>query len=337
MGGARSEVQDDTTRVLMEVATWNGPNIHRSSWALGLRSEASSRFEKGLAPEQCMQAQAVAAQLMVELCGASIAPGTIDVGGVPPAPDPIQPAQRARAGDPRRGGRSRAPGRDPAGARLRGRRAPDGLLVGVPAVRRNDVTREIDLIEEVARIDGVERLPATLPARRGAAGRLSHAQRVRRGAEDLLCGRGLSEIVGWSFADPGLLERLRLPADHELRRVVRLENPLSEDLSIMRPTLVGSLLDAARHNAHRNGPDLALFESGTVYRAREDGAGADEHHALGVLLSGALAPPSWRGQAPAADFFAAKALLESLLGHFHVPFEVQPASWPFLHPAAAWR
>ncbi len=80
MGGARSEVEPDTTRVLMEVATWNGPNIHRSSWKLGLRSEASGRFEKGLQPEQCMHAQALATQLMIELCGASVAPGTIDVG-----------------------------------------------------------------------------------------------------------------------------------------------------------------------------------------------------------------------------------------------------------------
>ena len=78
-------------------------------------------------------------------------------------------------------------------------------------MRRNDVTREIDLIEEVARIDGLERLPATLPARRGAAGRLTHAQRVRRGAEDALAGRGLCEIVGWSFTEPALLDRLLGP------------------------------------------------------------------------------------------------------------------------------
>ena len=338
MGGARSEVEPGTSRVLLEVATWNGPNIHRSSWALGLRSEASARFEKGLAPEQCMHAQAIATQLMIELCGATVAPGTIDVGGVPPAGEPIRlRSERVRAilgveVDPR------APGRDPARAGLR-RSQPDeaGLLVAVPAVRRNDVTREVDLIEEVARIDGLERLPVTLPARRGAAGRLTHAQRVRRSAEDLLAGRGLHEIVGWSLTDPGLLDRLRLPSGHELRRVVKLENPLSEDLSIMRPTLMGSLLDAARHNAHRNGPDLALFESGTVYRAREDGNGADEHHALGGLLSGALAPPSWRGQPPQADFFAAKALLEALLGHFHVAFGVEPAGWPFLHPARSVR
>ena len=87
----------------------------------------------------------------------------------------------------------------------------DGLQATPPPVRREDVTREIDLIEEVARIDGLERLPVTLPARRGAAGRLTHAQRVRRAAEDALVGRGLHEIVGWSFAEPALLDRLLLP------------------------------------------------------------------------------------------------------------------------------
>ena len=80
MGGARSEVEEGTTRVLLEVATWNGPNIHRTGWTLGLRSEASARFEKGLAPEQCDHAQALATQLLIELCGARVLPGTIDAG-----------------------------------------------------------------------------------------------------------------------------------------------------------------------------------------------------------------------------------------------------------------
>jgi len=87
MGGARSEVDDGTTRVLMEAATWNGPNIHRSSLRLGLRSEASARFEKQLQPEFALQAQAVAAQLMIELCDATLVPGTVDVGG--PGPPPV--------------------------------------------------------------------------------------------------------------------------------------------------------------------------------------------------------------------------------------------------------
>jgi phenylalanyl-tRNA synthetase beta chain len=341
MGGARSEVALDTTRVLLEVATWNGPNIHRTSAALGLRSEASSRFEKGLQPEQCLQAQAVATSLMIELCGASVAPGTIDVGSPPPPPQVIRlREQRVQAilGVPVALERQE---QILNALDFATQRTDDGLEVTVPALRRADVTREIDLIEEVARMDGLEGLPATLPARRGAAGLLTHPQRVRREAEDALVGRGLHEIVGWSFADPELLDRLRLPADHEMRRVIAVQNPLSEGQSIMRPTLLGSLLDAARENASRNGPDVSIFESGTVYRAPREGElgdtqmGTGEHHALGALLSGRLAPRSWREAPGEADFFAAKALLAALLDRFHLDWSVQPGSWPFLHPGRA--
>jgi phenylalanyl-tRNA synthetase beta chain len=332
MGGARSEVAADTTRVLMEVATWSGPNIHRTSWALGLRSEASGRFEKQLQPEQCLHAQAVAAALMVELCGAALAPGTIDVGPEPPAPAVIRLREaRVEAILGVQIPRDRQ-AQILATLDFANLPAADGLDVTVPPLRRDDVTREVDLIEEVARIDGLERLPATLPARRGAAGRLSHAQRVRRAAEDALVGRGLYEVVGWSLTDPAVLDRLRIPADHELRRVVTLVNPISDGLSIMRPTLLASLLEAASYNLARNGPDVAIFESGTVYRAGGPDGLADEHHALGALLTGALAPPSWRGAAGEADLFAAKALLEAVLERFHVPWNLQPRAWPFLHP-----
>jgi phenylalanyl-tRNA synthetase beta chain len=265
--------------------------------------------------------------------------GTIDIGAPPPPPARIRLRER-RVGEILGLAVARARQAEILRALdFRVSEAPDGLDVEVPPLRREDVTREIDLIEEVARIDGLERLPATLPARRGAAGRLRHPQRVRRVAEDVLVGRGLHEVAGWSFADPGLLERLRLPPGHPMRSVVRLENPLSEEQSIMRPTLLGSLLDIARHNVHRNGPDIAIFESGTVYRARPGALAADspaeEHHAIAALLSGALAPRSWRApdERPQADFFAAKALLEGLLESFHVDWSLAPAdAWPFLHP-----
>jgi phenylalanyl-tRNA synthetase beta chain len=341
-GGARSEVQPSTTRVLLEVATWNGPNIHRTSWQMGLRSEASARFEKGLAPEQCMHAQVVATRLLIECCGATVAPGTIDIGWEETPPHVIR-LREARVGRilglsiPRTRQKEILEALDFRAIEVADADAPaqDGLDVTVPPLRRVDVTREVDLIEELARIDGLEQLPATLPARRGAVGLLSHPQRVRRAAEDALRGRGLHEVIGWSFTDPGLLDRLRLPAEHAMRNVVRLENPLSEAQSIMRPTLLGSLLDAARHNVARNGPDVAIFESGAVYR-RNDGMPAhplaDEHHGLGALLSGALAPRSWQGAPAQADFFAAKSLLAALLDHFHVHWSVQEDKWPFLHP-----
>jgi phenylalanyl-tRNA synthetase beta chain len=340
MGGARSEVAPDTTRVLMEVANWHGPNIHRSSWALALRSEASSRFEKGLQPEQCLHAQAVATQLMIDLCGATVSPGTIDVGLK--SADAIAAHAEIGLREARVQAILGVPVTSERQAEILGaldfatERREGGLAVTVPALRRDDVTREIDLIEEIARIDGVERLPATLPARRGAAGKLSHAQRVRRAAEDAMVGRGLHEIVGWSFTDPELLDRLLLGADHDLRRVVALENPLSDTQSIMRPTLLGSLLDAARHNVARNDPDVAIFESGTVYRAHAAGhtseLPADEHHALGVLLSGSLEPRAWRGERREADFFAAKGLLGALLERFGLDWSVTASAWPFLHP-----
>jgi phenylalanyl-tRNA synthetase beta chain len=214
--------------------------------------------------------------------------------------------------------------------------APRGLEVLVPAFRRNDVTREADLIEEVARIDGLEKLPATLPKRRGSAGRLSTEQRLRRRAIDALVGRGMYEIVGWSFTEPGLADRLRLaPDDPPALRGPR--EPDERGHSVMRTTLLGSLLDAARHNAARGGPTSALFEAGTVY-GDQDAKLPHEHRALGGVLAGRLHPQTWGTAEPArAGFFSAKGLLGAALDAVRVPWEVQPATEPFLHPGRSAR
>jgi phenylalanyl-tRNA synthetase beta chain len=349
MGGERSEVQSDTTRVLMEVANWSGPNIHRTSWTLGLRSEASARFEKGLAPEQCMHAQALATRLMIDLCGATVMPGTIDLAWVrTPSPTIRLREDRVRAilgmGVPRARQAEILKALDfetidvpdpPCGGQA-------GLDVTVPPVRRNDVTREADLIEEVARIHGLQTLPASLPARRGAYGRLSPEQRMRRRAVDALVGRGLYEILGWTFTAPELHDRLRLGQDDPRRRAPALENPLSEDHSLLRTTLLGSLLDVAAHNAARGMTDVCLFELGTVFRlagSRPDGDGAlkdtgvEEDQALAVLLSGRVAPVTWGApDPPRADLFAVKGVLEALGEALRVPVECRPGAQPFLHP-----
>ncbi len=197
----------------------------------------------------------------------------------------------------------------------------EGLVAQVPHWRARDVYREADLVEEVARIDGVDRLPATLHAPH-AAGGLTPAQRARRRAEDALAARGLYEIAGWSFAEPALLDRMRLPADHPIRRVVALENPMSERESILRPTILGSLLDAAAHNLARGVTDLGIFEVGAVYRAG-DGPLPDEMQALAVLLVG-------RG-----DVLAAKGLLEAVLDTLRVESSIEQTEEPFLHPGKA--
>jgi phenylalanyl-tRNA synthetase beta chain len=336
MGGARSEVSADTRRVLLEVATWDGPSIQRTSTRLALRSEASGRFEKGLAPEQAMDAQAVATRLMVELCGARVAPGTLDVG---PAAGGREAAPPIRLRDARVSGLLGAPIARERSAEILSALgflvdpAEDGLDVTVPAFRRNDVTREADVIEEVARIDGVDKLPATLPASGHAVGRLTPAQRLARLAADTLAGAGLHEAIGWSWSAPELADRLRLPADDPRRRALAVENPMSADHALMRTTLLGSLLDVARRNVTHGAPDVAIFESGAVYLPERGAPLPREPHHVGVLLTGAIRPASWRDAAPpAADFFAAKGVLAALLGALRVAWGVEPAGEPFLHP-----
>ena len=332
MGGARSEVAEETSRVLMEAANWNGPNIHRTSLALGLRSEASTRFEKQLQPEQAMDAQAIAAKLMVELCGARLEPGTVDVGGPGPAPQTIRlrddrVASLLGAPVPRERSRQILEALEFGTAD-----APDGLDVEVPAFRRADVTREADLIEEVARLDGLEKLPATLPSRHGASGRLTPLQTLRRQAADALTGQGLHEVVGWSFVAPDLADRLRLGA----QPAVELENPMSADQSQLRTTLLGSLLDIARRNRAHGATTLRLFEAGAIYLARKLGELPHEPYHVGALLIGPVRPPSWRDPAPrTADFFAAKGVLQGVLDALRVPWSVETGGKPFLHPGRA--
>jgi phenylalanyl-tRNA synthetase beta chain len=358
MGGARSEVHDGTTRVFMEVATWIGPNINRTAQKLGLRSEASARFEKGLAPESAMEAQIVATQLMLELTGATLAPGTLDVGDWHAKPlhhvirlRDARTAQLLGYAVPRRRAEEIL---DALGFAVT--ESEDGLDVRVPHFRRHDVTREADLIEEVARVDGLEKLPATLPSRRGAVGVLSPVQRARRRAEDALVGAGLSEAVGWTFASPDANEKLGLDIEP-----IAPVNPMTNEQAVMRATLLGSLLDVAGHNVRRGRADVRLFEVGAVFRPWVDGVapapwawaapegsqGAaalaerrlpDERQHLGALLTGALRPVSWREpRPPQADFFAAKGVLAVLMDALRVAWSVEPASEPFLHPARAAR
>jgi phenylalanyl-tRNA synthetase beta chain len=338
MGGARSEVQPSTTRVLMEAANWHGATVHRTSIKLGLRSEASGRFEKQLQPEQAMHGQAVATQLMIELCGARVVPGTIDVGGPGPAPQTIRlrdarvsgllglELPRARSAEILRALEFETADAD----------ADDGLDVTVPAFRRADVTREADLIEEVARLGALAQLPATLPSRHGASGRLTPRQRLRRRAADALAAQGLHEIVGWSFTGPDLAQRLRL-RDH---RAIELQNPMSSEQSQLRTTLLGSLLDVAQRNRSRGAGAVRLFEAGAVYLPDPDPARPrpDEPYHLGALLVGPVRPPTWRDPEPrASDFFAAKGVLTGLLDAVHAPWSVEPATEPepFLHPGRA--
>jgi phenylalanyl-tRNA synthetase beta chain len=328
----------------MEAATWVGPNIMRSESTLGLRTEASARFEKQLHPDNAIAAQRLAARLMVELCGARYVPGTIDV-----YPEPAEPrVVRFRAAKSRkllgvdiapdeiettfeRLGYEFVPGPDP----------EVDYEVTIPYWRDVDVQREVDLIEEVGRIHGLDKIPATLPERPDAVGRLTVSQRLRRRLEDEMRGRGFAEIVAYSFTRPEALQHLRI-GDVPLLRVA---NPMSEEQSVMRPLLLPGLLDAAARNAAHGRPHVRLFESAHVYRNADPIAGApqsngrpargqtpaSEHHHIGVLMTHAQ-PATWRSPEKPADFYAAKALVEALMVPTGLPWELEPGERPYLHP-----
>ncbi len=351
MGGGDSEVGDETSRVLLEVATWNGPNILRTSRQLGLRSEASARFEKQLHPALAMRAQRIASALLVELCGARLVPGTIDVGG---EPDPAVVGLRVPRVERLVGLPIDA---ETCAARLErlgfgvkhkrkgwGRGAAEELEAIVPPERAADVSREVDLIEEVARLADLEaNLPSTLPSTPERVGRLTREQLLRRAAEDAMRAAGCDEIVGWTLTDPGLADRLRLPEGDPRRDLVEVANPLSVEQSVLRPVLVGGLLDAARLNLARGAERVALFESAHAYLRDGDVEVPGDHrspvaepHRISYLAVGEP-PESWRGGGRAPDFFSAKGVLELLCGRLGTELAAEPADQPFLQPGRSAR
>ena len=349
MGGQVSEVSEKTTRVLIEAANWDGTNILRTSNLLALRSEASTRFEKGIHPDLVMRGQALASRLMVENCGARLVPGTIDVDARLPRMEPFNVGVRPERVES-------LLGMPVAAAEITGYLERLGFGVGgdgseivasVPPERHFDIVREIDLIEEVARVHGIdEHLPATLPDRGSAVGRLQRHQSLLRRLEDVLRDCGLSEAITWSFVEP---DRGGV-AGLEAVEPVLVHNPLSEDQAAMRTDLIGGVLGAVGGNLARGVDRVALFESGRVYlpqRPPADGgplggsfAGVRpspvaEPHRLAAAIVGPLGSGSWRSAASTADFYDAKGVLELLCDAMGTKASFVPTSRPFLHPSRA--
>jgi phenylalanyl-tRNA synthetase beta chain len=328
MGGAASEVSDETRVVALEAAYWEPLAIRRAAKALGLRTEASHRFERGADPEGPPLATARIAALLARIGAGSTRPGLIDRVASP------RPPRRARL----RPSRLRTligvevPA-ERAGAILAGLgfaeagRDGDAASWTIPSWR-GDVTREVDLVEEVARHFGVERVPAVVPPSGGAEGLRPHQARERL-LRDVLVGAGLTEVMGHSFVPSALAA-----ADPQPR--VALANPLSGDMDVLRSSIVvPGLLSFLAANQRQGRQDAALFEVGRVF-APAPGPPREERR-LGVLLAGARRPRHWSEAATAVDLFDAKGLVEAIgrrLGADALAFEPEGAP-PFLHPGRA--
>ncbi|GIH94398.1 phenylalanine--tRNA ligase subunit beta [Planobispora siamensis] len=283
MGGLHTEISDDSTEIVIEAAHFSASGIARMSRRHNLVSEASKRFERGVDRELPLYASWRAVRLLTELGGGTVQPGVTHVD---------VPAEPVRISIP-----SDHPGkvagthydRETVVRRLEqvgctvesGAVAPademavllavtgDDMLTVTPPSWRPDLTDPNDLAEEVIRLEGYENLPSTLPAAPAGAG-LTEGQRLRRRVGRALAGAGYVEVLAYPFVGERDFDNLQLPADDARRRAVRLANPLSEDEPLMRTTLLPGLLKILVRNVGRGFGDVALFETGLVYRPAPD-------------------------------------------------------------------
>ncbi|HEV3475779.1 MAG TPA: phenylalanine--tRNA ligase subunit beta [Actinomycetota bacterium] len=300
MGGGDSEVSAETTDVLIESAYFQPVGILRTARRLGLRTEASIRFERGADPEAVGPAAARAAALATSWAGGTVLAGAVDVGQVPPRKTVAVRPQRAAA---LLGTDLSAADVREALARLRLPASEEGdtVAVEVPSARV-DLEREVDLIEEVARLSGYDHVPSTLPGVRQGGG-LTAPQRLARRLRDLLAGVGLVETRSWSFASSGDLELF--PG----RAGVPVANPVSEDEGHLRTSLLPGLLRAARRNVAHRRPSVRLFEIGATFEMNGD---VTEEDRLVVLLTGPAAE-EWPGEPRDQDFLDLKGVIEHLM------------------------
>ena len=345
MGGASTEVRDGTARVILESAIFHGPTIRNTGRRLGLRSEASMRHEKGIGPDVPRMAADRAAQLIAEITGARVGRGIVDND-----PEP-RPARQVDASIERM---SHLLGIDLDADRIRTLLRPlgfeavangDRLTVSVPS-HRLDVEGPADVAEEVARAHGYERIEGRLPRGELPPYRPDPSA-PRHVVRRILAGLGLDEVVTHALIGPGDLRRAEL--DPTAAHLVRVSNPLSEEHSILRPSLAPSALGALAENARRRRPDAWLFEVGKVYwynpgtptpreRAAETaGTGRYEGWELGIILAGSPVPPSPGEVARPADVADLKGVVDALHDALGAPrpayrAEDAEARHPHRHP-----
>lgn len=310
MGGLDSEVTDNTKNILIESAYFNPISIRRTAKALALRSDASARFEKGIDIAGCVRACDRAAFLMQQLAGGTVAKGVVDN-----YPQPVM--EKTITLRPERVEHllgvsiTKQQMVDILTAlQFKVQQQADRLLVTVPTFRP-DVSIEEDLIEEVARIYGYNNIPATLMTGSTTQGKRNAKQQLLYKIRDLLVSCGLTEVVTYSFVSPKVFDLMNLPADSKFRQALKLQNPLSEEQSIMRTVPVPSLLEVIQRNHHRQVQNGAVFEIGPVFYPVEGQPLPDERLTLAMVFSGST-EQSWNTPAQPMDFFYAKGILEVL-------------------------
>ena len=319
MGGLNTEMTDATTSVLLESANFNPVNTRRTSQALRLRSESSSRFEKGLQPELAEAALRRATELILKLAGGTACRGIADAYPQPSA----RPAVRFTLARLRK-----VLGVDMDVSHVQGiltalgfgvTSASDGAMQVEVPYWRTDIAQEDDLVEEVARITGYDELPTTMLSTPVPHRSPQPERDTRERVRDLMVECGMQETISYSLTSAALLERTQ-PADAP--RPLSVANPMSGEFEFLRTTLRSGILTTLAANRQQARDGVRLFEMGRVYLPREADLPLERETLVGVL-AGPRSPESWLG-GERMDFFDAKGVVEMLMGRLRLPCEFRP-------------
>ncbi|NLX90691.1 MAG: phenylalanine--tRNA ligase subunit beta [Firmicutes bacterium] len=338
MGGENTEITAETNRLLLEVASFKPVNIRMTARKMNLPSEASQRYEKGVDPEGAIFVQNRAVRLINEIAGGKILRGIIDK-----YPYPMQKREITLR---------KSKVQEILGYSLPEDRIKE-ILTGLSLVVkkkdilehdvsfhveipsfRNDLHIEVDLIEELARINGYDKIPITLPAGVLTSGRRSFEQRVISKIKETLLSCGLQEVITFSFINPKLFDLLQLPSDDIRRNTVKLQNPLTEDQSVLRTTLIPELLKLLQYNFNHQTQNQFIFEIGKVFFPSEKNKLPLEKKFLALVLSGKKPLGDWQNPPKPLSFYEIKGILETLMQSLGIKeTRWEEASLPLLHPA----
>ncbi|MBP1729225.1 MAG: phenylalanine--tRNA ligase subunit beta, partial [Deltaproteobacteria bacterium] len=334
MGGENSEIAADTTNILLESAYFNPSAIRLTSKKLGIHTESSHRFERGADLNIVTTALDRAAALIAELAGGSIARGVIDVY---PAPQPQKKISfRIARAEEIIGVALDEQTISTIFRNLEFTVEPAGqgtLDVTIPFFRV-DIEREIDLVEEVARLYGFENIPLTMPVAGIFSDRIPREQRLERRLKDLLVGEGFNEVINFSFSSHSDILKLKFPAADRRSAAVALLNPLVDEHAVMRTTLLPALLQTTARNFSLRNFNLRLFEMRRVYWLHPGAELPDEPLHVAGIMTGLRASEGWNQAKEPVDFYDMKGVVEAVAGQFKLPqlTFIQGGVEPFYHP-----
>lgn len=337
MGGLASEVTEKTHTILLESAWFESLSVRRTAARLGLHSEASRRFEKGINADGIIPALNRATQLIQQLGAGQVTAGIVDVNVRPEVARTIR-LRTARV--------NKVLGtkldREKIQELIKRLDFPcelcsgDAILVTIPAYRV-DILEEIDLIEEVARLYGYDRIPTTYP--KGVLIQDSDNEpSIRDQVIDAASSFGLDEVLTYSFTGESSFNKLRIPQESPLRDVFNIQNPLRLEQGVMRTTLLPGLMDAVVYNYNRKLVDLGLFEVGAVFIPQQSDQIPEERLHLGIIACGRT-NTGWLGTGEERDFYYVKGIVEGILemlGMEELSFE-KYTDFPVLHPGRSAR